>query len=196
LLSAYPVTIRSPWVTRWRRLKMLWGERRGRGTIVLETTHGAFHAAAQRLEQIPRTLEPDSRLIAVIEMGRSSWLIAGIVPGIERHPVKKSSRTRRRCSDCCTSPARNSGDQRKSYRSRRARPPGRSARGDPRVQVALLGTLPAGRGWMGQARTSPAMTVHRSPLILHDLFLAGLSDAQFVTGRRPTELAQWPPSAF
>jgi transposase len=35
------------------------------------------------------TLEPDSTLIAVIEMGQSSWLVAGIVPGIERHPVKK-----------------------------------------------------------------------------------------------------------
>ena len=35
------------------------------------------------------TLEQDSTLIAVIEMGQSSWLVAGIVPGIERHPVKK-----------------------------------------------------------------------------------------------------------
>ena len=35
------------------------------------------------------TLEPDSTLIAVIEMGQSSWLVAGVVPGIERHPVKK-----------------------------------------------------------------------------------------------------------
>ncbi len=35
------------------------------------------------------TLEPDDTLIAVIEMGQSSWLVAGIVPGIERHPVKK-----------------------------------------------------------------------------------------------------------
>jgi transposase len=28
-------------------------------------------------------------LIAVIEMGLTSWLVAGIVPGIERHPLKK-----------------------------------------------------------------------------------------------------------
>jgi transposase len=28
-------------------------------------------------------------LIAVIEMSQSSWLVAGIVPGIERHPAKK-----------------------------------------------------------------------------------------------------------
>jgi transposase len=34
-------------------------------------------------------LEPDSTLIAVIEMSQASWLVAGIVPGIERHPLKK-----------------------------------------------------------------------------------------------------------
>ena len=28
-------------------------------------------------------------LIAVIELSQSSWLVAGIVPGIERQPVKK-----------------------------------------------------------------------------------------------------------
>src|SRR5262249_27749926 len=31
----------------------------------------------------------DSTLIAVIEMSRTSWLVAGILPGIERHPLKK-----------------------------------------------------------------------------------------------------------
>ena len=34
-------------------------------------------------------LDEDSTLIAVIEMSQSSWLVAGVVPGIERHPVKK-----------------------------------------------------------------------------------------------------------
>jgi transposase len=33
--------------------------------------------------------EQHSTLIAVIEMSLSSWLVAGIVPGIERHPLKK-----------------------------------------------------------------------------------------------------------
>jgi len=33
--------------------------------------------------------EQDSTLIAVIEMSLTSWLIAGILPGIERHPLKK-----------------------------------------------------------------------------------------------------------
>src|SRR5437868_7619366 len=35
------------------------------------------------------TLEQDATLIAVIEMGQSSWLVAGIVPGVERQPSKK-----------------------------------------------------------------------------------------------------------
>jgi len=34
-------------------------------------------------------LEQDATLIAVIEMGQSSWLVAGIVPGIEQQPLKK-----------------------------------------------------------------------------------------------------------
>src|SRR5262244_2439976 len=34
-------------------------------------------------------LEQDSTLVAVIELGQQSWLVAGIVPGIERHPLKK-----------------------------------------------------------------------------------------------------------
>jgi transposase len=34
-------------------------------------------------------LDQESTLIVVIEMSQSSWLVAGIVPGIERHPLKK-----------------------------------------------------------------------------------------------------------
>ena len=34
-------------------------------------------------------LNPDTTLIAVIEISQSSWLVAGIVPGIERQPLKK-----------------------------------------------------------------------------------------------------------
>jgi transposase len=35
------------------------------------------------------TLEQDKTVIAVIEMSQASWLVAGIVPGVERHPLKK-----------------------------------------------------------------------------------------------------------
>jgi transposase len=34
-------------------------------------------------------LDENSTLIAVIEMSQSSWLVAGMVPGVERHPLKK-----------------------------------------------------------------------------------------------------------
>ena len=34
-------------------------------------------------------LDQDTTLIAVIEMSLSTWLVAGVVPGIERQPLKK-----------------------------------------------------------------------------------------------------------
>jgi transposase len=47
---------------------------------------------AQQLNDLSRSLTPleqDSTIISVIEMSQASWLVAGIVPGIERHPLKK-----------------------------------------------------------------------------------------------------------
>jgi transposase len=46
----------------------------------------------QKLNDLSRSLialEPDGTLIAVVEMSLSSWLVAGIVPGVERQPLKK-----------------------------------------------------------------------------------------------------------
>src|SRR5213594_3131881 len=34
-------------------------------------------------------LDQDSAIIAVVEMSQSSWLVGGVVPGIERQPCKK-----------------------------------------------------------------------------------------------------------
>jgi transposase len=34
-------------------------------------------------------LEQNSTLVVVIEMSQSSWLVAGIIPGLDRHPLKK-----------------------------------------------------------------------------------------------------------
>ena len=34
-------------------------------------------------------LDQDSTLIAVIEIGQSSWLVRGIIPGVNRQPLKK-----------------------------------------------------------------------------------------------------------
>ena len=41
------------------------------------------------LNQSRIILKQDSTLIAVIELSLSSWLVAGIVPGVERQPLKK-----------------------------------------------------------------------------------------------------------
>src|SRR3954467_3816525 len=45
-----------------------------------------------RRDDLSRSLtafQQDSTLVAVVELSRSSWLVAGIVPGIGRHPLKK-----------------------------------------------------------------------------------------------------------
>src|SRR6201996_5295265 len=41
------------------------------------------------LSRSPIPLDPDGTLIAVIELSLSSWLVAGIVPGVERQPLNK-----------------------------------------------------------------------------------------------------------
>ena len=44
---------------------------------------------ANDLSRSLATFDQPTTLIAVIEMSQSSWLVAGIVPGLERHPLKK-----------------------------------------------------------------------------------------------------------
>ena len=41
------------------------------------------------LSRAVTALDMDTTLIAVVEMSLSSWLVAGIVPGVERKPLKK-----------------------------------------------------------------------------------------------------------
>src|ERR1700680_2391563 len=41
------------------------------------------------LSRSPSPLDPDGTLIAVIELSLSNWLVAGIVPGVGRQPLKK-----------------------------------------------------------------------------------------------------------
>jgi len=48
----------------------------------------------QKLNDLSRSLIPlelDCTLIAVIEMSQSSWLVASIVPGVERQPEAAAS---------------------------------------------------------------------------------------------------------
>ena len=41
-------------------------------------------------------LEQDSTIIASIEISQSKWLVAAVVPGIERRPLKKLDSEKRR----------------------------------------------------------------------------------------------------
>jgi transposase len=88
LSGSSPITTTSP--SSKAHQKMLWGVRREHDIL------GAGHQRTERPMPKPNDLsrsftafEQDSTLIAVIEMSLTSWLIAGILPGVERHPLKK-----------------------------------------------------------------------------------------------------------
>src|SRR5690348_2428451 len=70
---------------------MLWGGRRGKvATSSLHLTDGV--AAMPQPNDLSRSLvalDQDSTIIAVVEMSQSSWLVGGVLPGIERQPRKK-----------------------------------------------------------------------------------------------------------
>ena len=55
----------------------------------LQRINGAPMLQLNDLSRSLVILEQDATLIAVIEMGQSNWLVAGIVPGVERSPLKK-----------------------------------------------------------------------------------------------------------
>src|SRR5437773_4368333 len=68
---------------------MLWG---GGVDIASIVRCEPMELPMQTLNNLSRSLidlEPAGTLIAVIEMSLSSWLVAGIVPGVERQPLKK-----------------------------------------------------------------------------------------------------------
>src|ERR1700720_2054905 len=76
---------------RPRNRKMLWGGRRGKvATSSLHLTDGV--AAMPQPNDLSRSLvalDQNSTIIAVVELSQSSWLVGGVVPGIERQPRKK-----------------------------------------------------------------------------------------------------------
>jgi len=70
-----------------------WHHRRCNKTDEVPHAAAAFKrprpAPGQALSRSLAALDENSTLIAVIEMRQSSWLVAGIGPGVERHPLKK-----------------------------------------------------------------------------------------------------------
>jgi transposase len=66
----------------------LWG---GVGDIAM-TLLQPMELAMAKVDDLSRCLTPldqNSTLMCVVELSRSSWLVAGMVPGVERQPLKK-----------------------------------------------------------------------------------------------------------
>jgi hypothetical protein len=65
----------------------------GRSAAARQTAADPFMEAPMlKTNDLSRSVIPfkqGNTLIAVIEMSLPSWLVAGIVPGMERHPLKK-----------------------------------------------------------------------------------------------------------
>src|ERR1700760_297055 len=69
---------------------MLWDGRREDGNFVAATNR--WSAAMPQPNDLSRSLvalDQNSTIIAVVEVSQSSWLVGGILPGIERQPRKK-----------------------------------------------------------------------------------------------------------
>src|SRR2546423_10426680 len=70
--------------------EILWGGRRGDGNFVAACNR--WSAAMPQPNDLSRSLvalDQNSTIIAVIELSQSSWLVAGMLPGIERQPRQK-----------------------------------------------------------------------------------------------------------
>jgi hypothetical protein len=57
--------------------------------LVQRKSHSRSSRFASAAENSAVALDQNSTIIAVIELSQSSWLVAGVVPGIERQPRKK-----------------------------------------------------------------------------------------------------------
>src|SRR6266576_7209768 len=75
--------------SRWDR-EILWGGRRGDGNFLAACNR--WSAAMPQPNDLSRSLvalDQNSTIIAVVELSQSSWLVSGMLPGIERQPCKK-----------------------------------------------------------------------------------------------------------
>ena len=69
----------------WHFEKILWGGQRGGGNFVAASNR--WSAAMPQPNDLSRSLvglDHDSTIIAVVEPSQSSWLVGGVLPGIER----------------------------------------------------------------------------------------------------------------
>src|SRR6202171_6062830 len=72
---------------------MLWGKRRDSCNIVASINSQLTELPMQKphdnSKASPAAFMQDSTLIAVIELSLSNWLVAGLIPGVSREPLKK-----------------------------------------------------------------------------------------------------------
>jgi transposase len=71
---------------------MLWGEQRVSGTPLALFNDHRWSAPMSQPFDASRSLyalEQDNTIIAVIEMSQLKWLVAAVVPGVKRQPLKK-----------------------------------------------------------------------------------------------------------
>ena len=69
--------------------EMLWGGRRGWQLRRCINRWSALMPQPNDLSRSLVALDQNSTIIAVVEMSQSSWLVGGMLPGIERQPQKK-----------------------------------------------------------------------------------------------------------
>ena len=72
-------------------VQLLWGARRGYGTFGAVQRPPTERPTSQPFDPSKSltAIEQDSTIIAVIEMSQSSWLVAAVVAGVERQPIKR-----------------------------------------------------------------------------------------------------------
>src|ERR687884_124364 len=68
---------------------MLWGRREDWHNRRWKQPTGCPMPKPNDLSRSLATFEQESTLVVVIEMSKSSWLVAAIVPGVDREPLKK-----------------------------------------------------------------------------------------------------------
>ena len=69
---------------------MLWGKRRDSCKIVASINLQLTELRMPKPHDTsPAAFMQDNTLIAVIELGLSNWLVAGLIPGVSREPLKK-----------------------------------------------------------------------------------------------------------
>src|SRR4030088_3196554 len=73
-------------------MEMLWGKRRDSCKIVasinLQLTELRMQKPHDNSKASPAAFMQDNTLIAVIELSLSNWLVAGLIPGVSRDPLK------------------------------------------------------------------------------------------------------------